>query len=93
MDIIHPWSRRSQEIDQFMSETAPVNQHPIGTHYKRRVRCLFAIELSKQSWVIGFNTPLSEKISPTLKGCDWEGLHELIEEMRARDGRETGRAK
>jgi hypothetical protein len=23
----------------------------------------FAIELSKQSWVIGFNTPLSEKIS------------------------------
>ena len=27
------------------------------------VRCLFAIELSKQSWVIGFTTPLSAKIS------------------------------
>jgi hypothetical protein len=25
--------------------------------------CLFAVELSKKSWVIGFNTPLSEKIS------------------------------
>jgi hypothetical protein len=31
------------------------------------VRCLFAIELSKQSWVIGFNTPLSEKISPDVQ--------------------------
>ena len=27
------------------------------------VRCLFAIELSRMSWVIAFNTPLSEKIS------------------------------
>ena len=27
------------------------------------VRCLFAIELSKQSWVIGFITPLSSRIS------------------------------
>ena len=27
------------------------------------VRCLFAIELSTMSWVVAFNTPLSEKIS------------------------------
>ena len=54
------------------------------------VRCLFAIELSQQSWV---KAPLSEKISRrTLKGCDWKGLLELIEEPRARVSRETGRA-
>jgi hypothetical protein len=28
----------------------------------------------------------------TLKGCDWKGLLELIEEVRARVSRETGRA-
>jgi transposase len=44
-------------------------------------------------WVIAFNPPLSEKISRrTLKGCDWKGLLELIEEVRARVSRETGRA-
>ena len=57
------------------------------------MRCLFAIELSKQSWVIGFITPLSAKISRRiLSGGDWRGLLELIEEVRARVSRETGRA-
>src|SRR6476661_4787958 len=61
-----------------------VNNLPAATHGET-VRCLFAIELSKQSWVIGFNTPLSEKISRrTLSGCDWKGLLELIEDVRAR---------
>src|ERR1700730_6153148 len=56
-------------------------------------RCLFAIELSKQSWVIGFITPLSAKISRRiLSGGDWKGLLDLIEEGRARVSRETGRA-
>ena len=69
-----------------------INNLPAATHGET-VRCLFAIELSKKSWVIGFNTPLSEKISRrTLKGCDWKGLLELIEEVRARVSRETGRA-
>ena len=55
-------------------------------------RCLFAIELSKQSWVIGFITPLSAKISRRiLSGGDWKGLLDLIEEVRARVSRETGR--
>src|ERR1700730_12258779 len=54
-------------------------------------RCLFAIELSKQSWVIGFITPLSAKISRRiLSGCVWKGLLDL--EVRARVSRETGRA-
>jgi len=69
-----------------------VNNLPAATHGET-VRCLFAIELSKQSWVIGFNTPLSEKISRrTLSGCDWKGLLELIEDVRARVSREMDRA-
>ena len=69
-----------------------VNNLPAATHGET-ARCLFAIELSKQSWVIGFNTPLSEKISRrTLSGCDWKGLLELIEDVRARVSREMGRA-
>src|SRR5258708_11528526 len=56
-------------------------------------RSLFAIELSKQSWVIGFITPLSAKISRRiLSGGDWKGLLDLIEEVRARVRRERGRA-
>jgi len=55
-------------------------------------RCLFAIELSKESWLIGFSTPLSAKISRRiLSGGDWKGLLDLIEEVRARVSRETGR--
>ena len=69
-----------------------VNQLPAATHGET-ARCLFAIELSKQSWVIGFITPLSAKINRRiLSGGDWRGLLELIEEMRARVSRETGRA-
>jgi hypothetical protein len=38
-------------------------------------RCLFAIELSKQSWVIGLITPLSAKISRRiLSRGDWKGV-------------------
>jgi transposase len=46
-----------------------VNNLPAATHGET-VRCLFAIELSGMSWVVAFNTPLSEKISRrTLIGC------------------------
>src|SRR6202051_1737764 len=56
-------------------------------------RCLFAIELSEQSWDIGFITPLSAKsCRPIVSGCDWKGLLDWIEEVRARVSRETGRA-
>src|SRR5258708_2008211 len=69
-----------------------VNNLPAATHGET-VRCLFAIELSKMSWVIAFNTPLSKKISRrTLTGCKWKRLLELIEEVRTRVSRETGRA-
>src|ERR1700738_774427 len=69
-----------------------VSNLPAAMHVET-ARCLFAIELSKQSWVIGFITPLSAKISRRiLSGGDWKGLLELIEEVRARVSRETGRA-
>ena len=69
-----------------------VNNLPAATHGET-VRCLFAIELSGMSWVVAFNTPLSEKISRrTLIGCKWKKLLELIEEVRARVSRETSRA-
>lgn len=49
------------------------------------VRCLFAIELSKKSWVVGVNTPLSDKLGRyTLRACDWKGLLELMERIRTR---------
>ena len=55
--------------------------------------CLIAIELSKKTWVIGFIRPFSSKISRrTLNGGDWKGLLELIDEVRTRASRETGRA-
>src|SRR3979411_2898422 len=69
-----------------------VSNLPAAMHVET-ARCLFAIELSKQSWVIGFITPLSAKISRRiLSGGDWKGLLDLSEEVRARVSRETGRA-
>ena len=49
------------------------------------VRCLLAIELSKKSWIVAVNTPLSDKISRhMLQACDWKELLELIERIRTR---------
>src|SRR6516164_5951646 len=65
---------------------------PAAMHVET-ARCLFAIELSKKSWVIGFIRPFSSKISRRiLRGGDWKGLLELIDEVKTRASRETGRA-
>ena len=56
------------------------NLSPAAAH-DGAVRCLLAIELSKKSWVVAVNTPLSDKISLyKLKPCDWKGLLQLIEQ-------------
>src|ERR1700732_3819515 len=69
-----------------------VNNLPPAAAHDATVRCLLAIELSKKSWIVAVNTPLSEKISRyTLKGCDWKGLLELIEKIRTRVARELNR--
>ena len=61
---------------------------PTATH--GAVCCLMAIELSKKSWIVAVNTPLSDKISNhTVKG--WKELLELIDKIRSRVGRELKR--
>jgi transposase len=68
-----------------------VSNLPAAAHGET-ARCLFAIELSKQSWIIGFITPLSARIGHRiLSGGDWKGLLKLIDEVRARVSREMGR--
>src|SRR5215468_8159523 len=56
------------------------------------VHCFVAIELSKSSWVVGFQTPLSKQTSRyQVKACDAEPLLQLIERVRTRVTREVGR--
>lgn len=65
------------------------NLPPAGVH-DDAVRCVFAIELSKKSWIVAMNTPLSDKISGyTLKPCDGKGLLDLCERIRTRVAGET----
>src|SRR6516162_8477371 len=64
------------------------NLSPAAAH-DGAVRCLVAIELSKKSWVVAVNTPLSDKISIyKLKPCDWKELLELIERIQKRVAQE-----
>ena len=65
------------------------NLPPTGAH-DDAVRCVLAIELSKKSWIVAVNTPLSDKISRhTLKPCDGKGLLDLCEQIRTRVARAT----
>jgi transposase len=68
----------------------PENTLPAAKH-DGLARCLLAIELSKQSWVIAASTPLSDKISRhTLRSRSLKELLELVERLRARISRATG---
>jgi len=65
------------------------NLPPAGTD-DDAIRCLLAIELSKKSWIVAVNTPLSDKISRyTLKPCDGKDLLDLCERIRRRVAGET----
>jgi transposase len=65
------------------------NLPPAGTH-DDAVCCIHAIELSKKSWIVAVNTPLSDKISRhTLKPGDGKELLGLCERIRTRVARET----
>jgi len=65
------------------------NLPPAGAH-DDAVRCVLAIELSKKSWIVAVNTPLSNKISRhTLTPCDGKGLLDLCERIRTRVAGET----
>jgi transposase len=68
----------------------PENNLPAAAH-DGAARCLLAIEMSKESWVIAVSTPLSEKISRhTLKSRSVKDLLELIERIGVRITRATG---
>lgn len=70
----------------------PENNLPAATH-DGAARCLLAIEMSKQSWVLAVSTPVSDKISRhTLKSGRLKGLLELVERLRARISRATNQA-
>ena len=71
-------------------EARTVNNLPPATPHDDAVRCVLAIELSKKSWIVAVNTPLSDKISRlTLKPCDGKELLDLCERIRTRVARET----
>jgi transposase len=72
--------------------TARTVSNPPAAMHDGAVRCQFAIELSKASWIVTHSTPLSDKFSRyMLKACDWKGLLELIERVRSRVSRELQR--
>ena len=66
-------------------ETRTVNSLPPAASHDGAVRCLLAIELSKKSWIVAVNTPLSDKVGrQTLRAADWKGLLDLIARIRTR---------
>lgn len=66
-------------------EARTVNNIAPAASHDETARCLLAIELSKKSWIVAVNTPLSDKIGRhTLQACDWKGLLELIARIRTR---------
>ena len=71
-------------------EAQVVNARPSVASHDETVRCLLVIELSKKSWIVAVNTPLSDKISRyTLEACNWKELLDLCERIRTRVARET----
>ena len=73
-------------------EARTVNNLPPAAPHDDAVRCLLAIELSKKSWIVAVNTPLSDKISRyTLKPGDGRELLDLCERIRTRVARETNK--
>jgi hypothetical protein len=59
LGITHHQHRR------YLMEARVVNNLPPAAAHDGAVRCLLAIELSKKSWVVAVNTPLSDKIAST----------------------------
>jgi len=71
-------------------EARTVNNLPSAGTYDDAICCVLAIELSKKSWIVAVNTPLSDKISRhTLKPGDGKELLDLCERIRTRVARET----
>jgi transposase len=66
-------------------ETRTVNSLPLAAYHDGAVRCLLAIELSKKSWIVAVNAPLSDKVGRhTLRAGDWKGILDLMARFRTR---------
>ena len=64
-------------------EARTVNNLPPAGIHDDAICCVLAIELSKKSWMVAVNTPLSDKISRhSLKPCDGKELLDLCERIR-----------
>ena len=50
-------------------ETRTVNSLPLAAYHDGAVRCFLAIELSKKSWIVAVNTPLSDKVGRQTASC------------------------
>jgi len=73
-------------------EARTVNNLPPAAADDDAVRCSFAIEMSKKSWIVAVNAPLADKISRyRLQPCDWRGLLELMARIRRRVAKELNR--
>src|SRR5262250_296100 len=71
-------------------EARTVNNLLPAASHDDAVGCLVAIELSKKSWIVAVNTPLSDKIGRhTVKPGDGKELLDLCERIRTRVARET----
>src|SRR6516162_11093703 len=83
--------RTTRCIGETLMEARTVNNlPPAASHDDDAVRCVLAVELSKKSWIVAVNTPLSDKIGRlTLKPCDGKQLLDLCERIRTRVARET----
>jgi transposase len=72
--------------------TDPPENPPSTAAQCQPARCLFAIELSKASWLVACMTPLSSKISRhQCKAGDAAGLIELMRRLQARAEKALGR--
>src|SRR4029077_14456372 len=70
-------------------EARTVNNLLPAASHDDAVGCLVAIELSKKSWIVAVNTPLSDKISRhTSKAGNGKELLDLCERIRTRVARE-----
>jgi hypothetical protein len=68
-------SRTSQPLSHRRYDGGPDSeQSSAAAAHDGALRCAMAIELSKKSWIVAVNTPISEKISRyTLKGWAFAG--------------------
>ena len=86
----HPRCQITTSAQEILMEARTVNNLPLAGTHDDAICCILAMELSKKSWIVAVNTPLSDKISRhTLKPGDGKELLDLCERIRTRVARES----